>query len=145
MHVVAGSWPKTWWERTTGLHVVAATYAIYFDAGVGTPPYLYINAGLRFDGASVPNVLWSVLAATPALLFLMGMIHDYTVRSDAVYYPEVGRGAPVPFETSIDMAVAVADWCNVSRLDQHKIRWGLTVSASSYWRKKSTLWEGYDQ
>ena len=57
----------------------------------GTP--IVIHQGFRFDGASIPRLLWVILSPT-GLLLIQGLIHDYAYRYGQLWQVENGAVQP---------------------------------------------------
>jgi hypothetical protein len=45
---------------------------------------IIIEKGFRFDGASIPRILWGILSPV-GLLLIPGLIHDYAYRHDQLW------------------------------------------------------------
>jgi len=130
---------ENWSQR--GLVRLTENLSGAFNAGPYGTLMLHLGAGLWSDGASVPNILWGVLDATPLQLLTMALFHDGGYRKDAVWTLPNGSTRPIERSAADDMAEAVAGWSGASWYDGRKIRYGLGAGASGSFHKKDLLWE----
>jgi hypothetical protein len=122
-----------------GLNRTIDTARIALRTGVGVL-LLKLPVGFFSDGASVPNILWGVLDATPVQLETMALFHDAAYRSDAEWELLDGTRRPIVRSAADGMAEAIALWSGASWLDGQKIRYGLAVGGGASWQKKRLDW-----
>lgn len=99
--------------------------------------WIEIPAGFLFDGASVPNILYPLLDATPLDLIIPGALHDYAYRLDALQIgldPKVIKG--FTRDEADELLCDAAAFCGVSGSDQRKLYYGARVGGESSYAQK---------
>lgn len=100
-----------------------------------------VPTGFIFDGASVPNLLYPVLSATPLDLIIPGTCHDYLYRKDAkVIEVPSGKLRSVDREEADDVLKDVCKYVGVDKDDREKIFFGVRVGGWASFRKKKVTW-----
>ncbi len=99
---------------------------------------------LYTDLASVPNLAWGLLDATPAQLSAAGFVHDYAVRSDAKIIQGTRARPIADAAEAMSIMDDVMQWSNISGPDRWKIGTVLNRApvVSGYWHIKDTHWHG---
>ena len=60
---------------------------------------IIIEKGFRFDGASIPRILWGILSPV-GLLLIPGLIHDYGYRHAQLW--KIDKDQIIPFQKKAD-------------------------------------------
>ena len=107
------------------------------DAGI----WFEVPVGFVFDGASVPNILYPVIDATPLDLIIPGACHDYLYRSDAKVIEVPGGGVRnVERDEADDVLRDVCKYVGVDWDDRQKIYFGVRAGGWASFQKKEVLW-----
>ena len=102
---------------------------------------LEVPLGFICDGASVPNLLWSVLDSTPLDLLLAGIGHDFPYRRDGeVWDLETGQRRLLSREEADELLIRICTYLDVSWFDRQKIFYGIRVGGSGNFHQKSVNW-----
>jgi hypothetical protein len=107
------------------------------DEGV----WFEVPVGFVFDGASVPNVLYPVLGATPLDLIIPGACHDYLYRKDAtVIEVPSGEVRAVDRDEADEVLRDVCKYVGVEKSDRDKIFFGVRTAGWPSFRRKKVSW-----
>jgi hypothetical protein len=107
------------------------------DKGV----WFEVPVGFVFDGASVPNILYPVLSATPLDLIIPGACHDYLYRKDAtaIDVPS-GKVRSVERDEADAVMKDVCKYVGVDKADCDKIFFGIRAGGWPSFRKRKVAW-----
>lgn len=99
--------------------------------------WIEIPAGFLFDGASVPNILYPVLDASPLDLIIPGALHDYAYRFDALQIRlDTSRILGFTRLEADELLRDVAEFCGVGASDRRKLYYGVRVGGEDSYAQK---------
>lgn len=112
---------------------------VWADADEGV--WFEVPVGFVFDGASVPNILYPVLDATPLDLIIPGACHDYLYRRDAkVIEVPGGQVRGIERDEADDVLRDVCKYVEVDWDDRQKIFFGVRAGGWASFQKKTVDW-----
>ena len=107
----------------------------------GRAIWFEVPVGFVFDSASVPNLLYPALDATPLDLVIPGACHDYLYRKDAQLIEVPGGGLRAVGRDEADEVMRdVCQYVGGDWGDRQKIFFALRVAGWASFRKKKVGW-----